>query len=104
MLCKNIKLYNINRMLKLAVEKILISFFDNIKERKKNEILLKVIEKVYTKNLGMLKLIDKSMIDICKEEEVSPKEVFFCFFCCWLYRYRLSKQNSLCAKDSLWKF
>ena len=38
-------------------------------EDKKVEILLKVIERVYTKNPAIQKLIDKSIIDICKEDK-----------------------------------
>ena len=48
-----------------------------MKDKKKIEILLQVIKRVYTKNLGTQKLIDKSMIDICKE--VVPPEQAFCF-------------------------
>ena len=49
----------------------MVIFFDNMKDRKKIEILLKVIARVYTKSPGMQKLIDRSMKDICKEEGVS---------------------------------
>ena len=51
MLCKNIKLYDINRTLKEAILKI--NFFDKMKQKKTTEILLKIIERVYTKNPGM---------------------------------------------------
>ena len=61
------------------------------------EILLNVIERVHTKNPEMQKLIDESMIDICKEESVSPQHVFLAFLCCWFYRYELSKQI-FCAR------
>ena len=66
-------------------------------------VLLKIIETVYTKNPGMQKLIDEWMMDICKEEGVSPEQVFFAGLCCWFYRYELNI-NFLCAKDSLWKY
>ena len=59
-----------------------MSFFSNMKHKKKIEILLKVIERVYTKNPGMQTLIDELMIGICKEEGVSPEQVFFAFLCC----------------------
>ena len=66
------KSYDINRMLKTVVlKKKMVNFFDNMKDRKKIEILLKVIARVYTKSPGMQKLIDRSMKDICKEEGVS---------------------------------
>ena len=51
MLCKNIKLYDINRTLKEGILKI--NFFDKMKEKKTIEILWKIIERVYTKNPGM---------------------------------------------------
>ena len=51
-----------------------------MKDKKNIEILLKVTERVYTKNLGMQKLIDESMIDVCKEEGVSPEQVFVLLF------------------------
>ena len=50
-----------------------------MKDKKKTGILLMVIERVYTKNPGMQKLIEKSMINICKEEGVLPEQVFFLF-------------------------
>ena len=66
------KSYDINRTLKKVVlKKKMVIFFDNMKDRKKIEILLKVIARVYTKSPGMQKLIDRSMKDICKEEGVS---------------------------------
>ena len=81
MLCKNIKSYNVNRALKKAVLKnIWSAFFDNMKYKKGIEILLKVIGRVYSKNPGMQTLIDKSMIDTCKQEGASPEQDFFLFF------------------------
>ena len=49
-----------------------------MKDKKKIEILLTVIEKAYNRNPGIQTLIDKAMIDICKEESVSV------VFCCSL--------------------
>ena len=50
-------------------------------EKKKLEVLLQVIKKIYDKNLGMQEVIDASMIEACAEEGVSPEQFFF-FFCC----------------------
>ena len=47
-----------------------------MKDKKRIEIHLKVIERIYNKNTGIQKLMHKSMIDVCKEEGVSPKQVF----------------------------
>ena len=67
-----------------------------MKDTERIEILLKVIERVYSKNSGIQTLIDESIIDKCKEG-LSFKQVFFAFLCCWLYRYELSEHNfSVC--------
>ena len=50
-----------------------------MKVKKRIEILLKVIERVYSENPGIQTLIDESIINICKEEGVSPEQVLFCF-------------------------
>ena len=70
-------------------------------DKKRIEILLKVIERVYTKDPEMQKLMDVSVIDICKEENVSPEQLFFAFLCCWLNVMGYLKRKMLCAKDSL---
>ena len=64
-----------------------------MKDKRKAEILLKADERVYTKNSGIQNFIDESMIDVYKEEGVSPEQVIFIFvfLCCWLYSYGLSK-------------
>ena len=49
-----------------------------MKDKKKVQILLKVIERVYAKNSDKQKWIDESMTDLCKEEFVSRKGIF-CF-------------------------
>ena len=54
MLCKKIKLYNTNRALQKAVlKKIWLAFFESMKNKRKKEILLQVIERIYSKSLGM---------------------------------------------------
>ena len=73
MFCKNIKWYDLNRTLKKAVlKRENVSFFGNMKDKKRTEILLKGIERVYSKNPGI-----QTLIHICKEEGVSSKQVFF---------------------------
>ena len=73
-----------------------------MKEKTKIEILGKVIDKFYTKNPGMQKLIEKSMIDICKEESVLSEQVFFLlFFAVGFIVMSYLNMNFLCAKDSL---
>ena len=61
------------------------------KNKKRIQILLKVIERLYSKNPGIQTLIDKLMIDICKG--LSPEKVFAAFLCWWLYPYGLSKHK-----------
>ena len=42
------------------------------------------------------------MVNVCKEEVVTPKQVFF-FLCCWLYRYGLCKHNFFVCEVQLMK-
>lgn len=57
-----------------------------MEDKKKLKVLLKVIQIVYDKNLGMQEVVDASMIEACPEEGVSPEQVFFIllFICCCL--------------------
>ena len=64
----------------------------------KVEILLKVIERVYSKNPGMPK-----MTDMWKEEDVSPEQVFFAFLYYWHYRYGLPKHKLFVCEGQLMK-
>lgn len=54
-----------------CVEKNLISFCNNMRDKRKVEILMKAVERVYNKNPDTQKCIDGSMIHVCKEG-VSP--------------------------------
>ena len=68
-----------------------------MKDKKKIEILLNVIERVYSQNPGM-----QTLIDICKEEDVSPEQVFFLlFFAVGFIVVGYLNINFLYAKDSL---
>lgn len=51
-----------------------------MRDNKKIEMLLNVIEKIYYKNPEVPKLIDVSIMKICAEEIVSPKRVFILLF------------------------
>ena len=48
-----------------------------MKDKKKLEVLLKVIKRTYDKNPGTQEMIDASIIEVCAEEGVSPEQVFF---------------------------
>ena len=72
-----------------------------MKNKKKIEILLEVIERTYSKNLGIQTQIDESMMDICKEEGASTKQVFLLFFAVGFIFMGYLNTNFLCAKDSL---
>ena len=48
-----------------------------MKDKKKLEVLLKVIQRVYDKNPGIQEVIDPSMMEVCAEEGVFPEQVFF---------------------------
>ena len=72
-----------------------------MKDEKRIEILLKVIERVYGKNPGIQTLLEESVIDVCKEEVRHRNRYFFAFLCCWLYRYGLSKHNFFMCEEQL---
>ena len=48
-----------------------------MKGKKKLEVLLKVIKRIFDKNPGMQHTIDALMTKACTEEGVSPEQVFF---------------------------
>ena len=50
---------------------------NTMKDKKKLEVLLKVIKRVYDENPGMQEMMDASMIEKWAEESVSPEQVFF---------------------------
>ena len=50
-----------------------------MKDKKKLDVLLKVIKRIYDKDPGMQEMIDASMMEVCAEEGVSPEQVFFYF-------------------------
>lgn len=51
-----------------------------MKDKKRTEILLKFIKRLYSESPNIQKSMDSLMIDIFKEEGVSPKQVFFILF------------------------
>ena len=48
-----------------------------MKDKKKLEVLIKVIKIIYDKNPGMQEMIDSLMIEVCTEEGASLEQVFF---------------------------
>ena len=51
-----------------------------MKDKKRIEILERVIKRIYNKNSGMQELIDASVIDIFTKEVVSPENIFLFLF------------------------
>ena len=49
--------------------------YNTIKDKKKLQILLKVIQRIYDKNQKMQEVIDTSTKEVCTEEGVSLKQV-----------------------------
>ena len=43
------------------------------------------------------------MINVCKEEGVSPGQVFFAFLCCWLCCYEISQHKFFVCERQLMK-
>ena len=63
-----------------ALKKKVASLSENynaMNDKKKLEVLLKVIKRIYDKNPGTQEMIDASIIEVCAEEGVSPEQVFF---------------------------
>ena len=58
-----------------------------MEDKKQLKVLLKAMQIVYDKNLGMQEVVDASMIEACPEEGVSPEQGFFIFIfiCCCVY-------------------
>ena len=50
-----------------------------MKDKKKLEVLLKVIKRIYDKNPGLQEMMDVSIVEVCAEEGISPEQVFFYF-------------------------
>ena len=48
--------------------------------KKRGEILLKVIKHIYEQHLDKRNIIDSLLVDVGREENVSPEKFFFCFF------------------------
>ena len=49
--------------------------------KKRNEVLLEVFGRVYNEHLNIRQLINTTMADICREENVSPYQVFSILLC-----------------------
>lgn len=47
---------------------------------KRSEIILKVIERIHEHLLNMQITIDSTLVDVCREENVSPEMVFYGFY------------------------
>ena len=80
-----------------------------MKDKKKLDVLLKVIQRIYDKNTEMQEVIDAMMLEVCTEEGVSPEKIFFyfAFFCCCLFDNSYSRKNLNKSvediKNNLWK-
>ena len=48
-----------------------------MKDKKKLDVLLKVIQRIYDKNTEMQEVIDAMMLEVCTEEGVSPEKIIF---------------------------
>ena len=50
-----------------------------MKEKKKSQGIIKVMQRIYDKNPEMQEVIDTLIIEVCVEEGLSPEHVFFYF-------------------------
>ena len=51
--------------------------YNAMKDKKKLEVLLKVIRRLYDKIPGVQEMTDALMTEIYAEEDVSPEQIFF---------------------------
>ena len=71
-----------------------------MKDEKKIELLLKVIEIIHDQNPGTEKVIDPLMVEVSSKECVSPEQVYFHFiflFCCFYSKKNIEYINILCV-------
>ena len=71
-----------------------------MKDKKRIEILLEVIERTYSKNQGIQTQIGESVMDICKEEGASTKQVFLLFFAVGFIFMGYLNTNFLCGRTA----
>ena len=71
--------YDFYRTLKKSVLKNSGYFFgiNKMKDKKKFEVLLKVLQNLFNEKPKMQEVINVSMVEIRAEEGVSPEQVFF---------------------------
>lgn len=55
------------------------NLYGNEQQGKVFLILLKVLQEIHDDHPNLHEYLDKSMVDICREENVSPHQVFFSF-------------------------
>ena len=76
----------INKILVIRQNRVVSTFkkvilqlksYNIVKNKKKLEVLLKVIQRIYDKNPGMQEMTGASMKDVSADEGVSPEQVFF---------------------------
>ena len=61
--------------------------------KKRGEILLKVIKHIYEQHLDKRDIIDSLLVDVGREENVSPEKFFFLLFCCFIIIMDSSREN-----------
>lgn len=64
----------------LKKEKPEQNLYGNEQQGKVFLILLTVLQEIHDDHPNLHEYLDKSMVDICREENVSPHQVFFSFY------------------------
>ena len=76
-----------------------------MKDKKKLEVLIKVIKIIYDKNPGMQEMIDSLMIEVWTEEGASPEQVFFAVVVIIMTNQERNLTKSIEEiENGLWKF
>ena len=67
-----------------------------MRDHKKLEVLLKVIQRGYDKNAGMQEVIDTSIIEVCAEKAYLLNRYFlFCFFFAVVFIITATQEKNL---------
>ena len=75
-----------------------------MKNKRRTEMLLKVIKRFHQQHPDMCKIIDSSMVHVCREENISPDQPFFILlFFAAVFIIMGYSIKLLCAKETIYE-
>ena len=77
------------------------SLYCSINNAKRSKILLKVIERIYEQHLDMRDIIDSLLVDVYKEENVSPEKDFLLVFIKIDFFLKSRRYDLLCVEKTV---